>query len=213
VKAILFDVDGTLFRHSRVRRGILGRLARCYAVHPLAGLRTVRALAAYRAAQEELRRRPAAGNPAEEQLRLACASSGLAPPAVRAAVERWMEREPLSLLPAAIWPGVGEFLVWAKRKGLRLAVCSDYPAQAKLQALGMARLFDAVVCAQDAAVGRFKPDPKMLLVALERLRIAPQEAVFVGDRSDVDGEAARAAGVPFIRIGAAGYSQIRYEFH
>jgi D-glycero-D-manno-heptose 1,7-bisphosphate phosphatase len=41
-----------------------------------------------------------------------------------------------------------------------------------------------------------KPQPGMLLQALEDLAVAPSEALMVGDRNE-DREAARAAGVPF----------------
>ena len=41
-----------------------------------------------------------------------------------------------------------------------------------------------------------KPQPGMLLQALEDLNVAPSEALMVGDRIE-DQEAARAAGVPF----------------
>lgn len=44
--------------------------------------------------------------------------------------------------------------------------------------------------------GWHKPKPGMLLQALEDLKVAPSEALLVGDRPE-DQEAARAAGVPF----------------
>jgi phosphoglycolate phosphatase-like HAD superfamily hydrolase len=44
-------------------------------------------------------------------------------------------------------------------------------------------------------VAAFKPNPRGILVALERLGVAPGEALYVGDRAEVDAAAARAAGV------------------
>ena len=45
----------------------------------------------------------------------------------------------------AIQPGLTEFLRACKVRGLRLGVLSDYPAEAKLRALGVAELFDGQI--------------------------------------------------------------------
>ena len=87
-------------------------------------------------------------------------------------------------------------------RGLRLGALSDYPATRKLEALGVADRFDVVLSAQDPRVHAFKPSPKGLLVALEELGAAPGDALYVGDREDVDGAAARAAGMRYVIIGA-----------
>lgn len=57
--------------------------------------------------------------------------------------------------------------------------------------------FDVLLGGDDVRVP--KPDPEGLRLALDRLRLAPSEAIYVGD-SVVDGEAAHAAGVPFIGV-------------
>ena len=201
MRAILLDVDGTLFRHAEVRRRILTRLLRACALHPVRGARVLRALAAYRAAQETLRREGASVDSADTQILLACRATGLSEPFVRATAAQWMETEPLPMLRAAMRPHLTEFLLEARQSGIRLGVCSDYPPAAKLQAMGVEGLFEAVVWAQQAGVERLKPHPQMLLEALRQLDAEPNEAVFVGDRDEVDGAAARAAGVPFILIG------------
>ncbi len=45
-----------------------------------------------------------------------------------------------------------------------------------------------------------KPAPDLLRIALARAGVAARDAVYLGDTPETDGEAARAAGVPFIRI-------------
>jgi pyridoxal phosphatase len=45
-----------------------------------------------------------------------------------------------------------------------------------------------------------KPAPDLLRLALARAGVAPGDAVYLGDTPETDGEAARAAGVPFVRI-------------
>ena len=48
-----------------------------------------------------------------------------------------------------------------------------------------------------------KPSPDLVELALRRSGTSPREAVFIGDNSATDGEAARAAGVEFIHIAHA----------
>lgn len=205
VRAILFDVDGTLYRHTHVRQVMIWRLLRAFAGNPRQGLRTLSAIRAYRHAQEQLRRRPpSALTLADQQLHHAAAACHATPEFVAGCVGRWMEQEPLDCIAAAARPGLRAFLELAKREGMRLAVCSDYPAHAKLEALGIAELFDVVVCAQDEGVQAFKPEPVMLYAALDRLGATASEALYIGDRDAVDGQAATAAGIRFVRIGGKG---------
>lgn len=195
VKAVVFDVDGTLYRQGPLRRAMARRLVRSHLLWPLRGLRTLRIIRAYRRAQEELREAPVAGDLAEAQLRLAGGRTGAGRDEVARCVERWMERAPLDLLPGLVQPGLAELLRALKARGTRLAVLSDYPALCKLQALGLEGFFDVVLCAQQPEIGVFKPHPRGLLVALERLGVAAGEALYVGDRAEVDAAAAAAAGV------------------
>jgi len=76
----------------------------------------------------------------------------------------------------------------------KLAVLSNSPAGLAnwLANWGILDLFDVVVCSGDEGV--VKPEPAIFELALERLEVAPQEAVFIDDTlSHV--EAARALGL------------------
>ena len=64
--------------------------------------------------------------------------------------------------------------------------------------MDLARWFGAVI-GETLALPR-KPDPAMLLAAIERLGVGIAEAVMIGD-SAVDVGTARAAGVPIIVVG------------
>lgn len=72
----------------------------------------------------------------------------------------------------------------------------DRVQRSRLAASGLSPLFETVVTSQGC--GYAKPDPRILHVALDAMRIAPHHAVYVGDDPAVDGAAARAAGVPFV---------------
>jgi phosphoglycolate phosphatase/putative hydrolase of the HAD superfamily len=109
-------------------------------------------------------------------------------------VEEWMEKKPLDLITKAIYPGLTQFLATAKQRGIKLAVVSDYPAEEKLQALGIDAYFCCVISSSDPRVRRFKPAPDGILAALRELEIDPSNAIYIGDRPEVDGEAAKSAG-------------------
>lgn len=193
-RAVVFDLDGTLYHQQPVRRAMLARLLRAHLLRPVEGYRTLRFLSAYRRAQEELRH-DSADSAAVRQLRHACERSRFDLSLAPDVVSRWMEREPLDLLRAHRRPGLIELLQDLNDAKIRLALLSDYPAALKLRALEAEDLFEVVVCAQDPEVGAFKPSPRGLEVTLRRLGVGPGDALYVGDRLEVDLPAARAAGV------------------
>jgi HAD superfamily hydrolase (TIGR01509 family) len=201
LKAILFDVDGTLYDQTRVRLGMLARLLAFTARYPTHGWQSIRIVREFRRAQETLRHRVGVGEDTDlAQAQEAARRLGVSVDEVRRWVMRWMEHEPLDLLSAARRDGVMETLTAARARGIRLGVCSDYPADAKLAAMHLHDLFDVVVCAQDADVQSFKPDPRGLLVATERLHVQPSEALFVGDRPEIDAVAAERAGMASVIV-------------
>lgn len=99
-----------------------------------------------------------------------------------------------------VYPEVSATLAALARLGLRLAVVSNWDERLPplLDDLGLGRRFDAVV--YSAAVGVEKPDPRIFLHALERLGVAPEDAVHVGDSAREDVEGALAAGMEALHL-------------
>jgi phosphoglycolate phosphatase len=88
------------------------------------------------------------------------------------------------------YPGAREGIERMRMLKLRLACVTNKPERFARRLLeGFA--FDALVCGDE--VRRKKPDPEAVLLACERLGVAPAEALFIGD-SQNDVEAARGAG-------------------
>lgn len=93
-------------------------------------------------------------------------------------------------------PGAVETLVGLRARGLELGVVSNWDCSLPehLAALGLDAVFSAVVTSAEAGVA--KPDPAIFRLGLERLGVAPERALHVGDRLE-DEQGGRAAGMRF----------------
>jgi phosphoglycolate phosphatase len=92
-------------------------------------------------------------------------------------------------------PGVAEGLAALKAAGIKLGICSNKPSYFTRALLGMLEIdsyFDVVFGPDD--VGAAKPDPAMVLKALDNLGVSKDEALYVGDM-EVDIETGRRAGI------------------
>ena len=201
---VVFDLDGTLYRQSPLRRRMLVELATSpLRSGPLEAVRSMRILKVFRQVREELRElgRPAVSL-AELQYRTPAERLGADPGHVRRVVEDWMFDRPLRHLGPCRRPGTLELLEELRASGLRLGVFSDYPPEAKLAALGLKGMFDVTLSAVDSSINAFKPHPRGFEVSAQALGLAPAEVLYVGDRADVDGEGAKAAGMNCSLVGA-----------
>jgi putative hydrolase of the HAD superfamily len=108
---------------------------------------------------------------------------------------------------AAAWrgrPGAGEALRRLRAAGVATGVVSNFDGRLPgiLAGLGLAELLDVVML--PGAARAAKPDPRIFALALARLRVPPESAVFVGDDRARDLAGARAAGIsPFDVSGLA----------
>jgi putative hydrolase of the HAD superfamily len=76
-------------------------------------------------------------------------------------------------------------------------------SEAKLARLGLADRLPLLVSPDDLGFG--KPDPRVFLLACERLGTAPARTAYVGDELDVDAEGARAAGLVGVWLDRSGH--------
>ncbi|MET8149315.1 HAD family hydrolase [Actinoplanes sp. NPDC049668] len=89
-----------------------------------------------------------------------------------------------------------------KRRGLRTALISDctHELPAFLPSLPIAPLLDVSVFSVE--VGRCKPDPLIYLEACWRLRVAPEDCLYVGDGGSRELTGAAAVGMTPVRLAA-----------
>lgn len=110
-----------------------------------------------------------------------------------------------------LYPQVRETLTALGERGCRLAVVTNKEGrhtERVLRALQLQQAFDCVISG-DTLPTR-KPDPAGVRFCLERWRIRPTQALFVGD-SAIDAQTARRAGVPvyLMRYGYNGGLDVR----
>jgi FMN phosphatase YigB (HAD superfamily) len=201
-RAVLFDVDGTLYSQKPLR---LRMAAELLLAGPLRGRLVtpdLKVLQRYRKLRETLRDgRPEGMSLAEAEYAVPARALGVGLERVREVVEEWIHRRPLRYLAGVRRKGLQAGLQRLREAGLRVGVFSDHRIGHKLEALGVHDLVDGAWDATDAEIDAFKPDPRGFEVCCERLGVPCDEAVYVGDRVEVDLEGARAAGMACLLIG------------
>lgn len=198
IRAVLFDVDGTLYLQRPLRRLMAAELARAALAHPLQAPALWRGLSAYRYAQERLRGHADAN--AARQLALAASTCGMDATKLGAIVDEWMNDRPLKHLMQCRAEGLVDLLEFLDAKRVRLGILSDYPAQRKIDALGIGHYFSLVLCGGDPEIGAFKPSPRGFLAACAQWQLAPSDVLYIGDRADADAAGAAAARMPAVLV-------------
>lgn len=101
-------------------------------------------------------------------------------------------------------PGAREMVAAVGRSGYRLAAISNSDGRAEwiLRQVGLADAFEFVIDSQE--VGIEKPDARIFALAAQRLELAPDACVYVGDVLMIDAEGARRAGYSGILLDAYG---------
>ncbi|MDE2260516.1 MAG: HAD family hydrolase [Betaproteobacteria bacterium] len=190
IKLVAFDVDGTLYNQHAMQLYMMRDLM----VHTIAtrSLNVLSVLRSYRRIRERMggeeTRNFEAVLVAETAKAVGCTEA-----IVRNIVADWMEKRPLPYLARCMYQGLPDLFAGLKRNGKTVAILSDYPAQEKLAAMGLAA--DHVICSGDKEVGYLKPHPRGFERLLQAANVRADQAVLIGNRPERDGLAA-------LRVGA-----------
>jgi FMN phosphatase YigB (HAD superfamily) len=196
VRAVLFDVDGTLYYARPLRYRMLASLASSMALNPTSARRTWRCIQAFRMALEQTRKHDADdGDLAGLHLRRAAELAGTDPEVVRDIADEWLLRRPLRHLARCRRRGARRLLSRLRDRGLGVGFLSDYPVDAKLDALELSAPDDIRLCATDSEINAYKPSPRGFRRACELWGLPPASVLYVGDRPEIDATGAAAAGM------------------
>ena len=194
VKAVIFDVDGTLYDQQKLRTVMLFEILKYYTLNPWY-LKELKILRDFRREREK-RTFDVIDDLENAQYSWGAYASGVSPEMVRSVVKKWIFSTPLRHISNCRYQGILEFFDNLHKRGITTAIFSDYPANEKVAALGLSP--NCIVCSTDRNVDRLKPDPKGLVVITEKLGVSVEDCIFIGDRDERDGECARRAGMPYM---------------
>ena len=98
-----------------------------------------------------------------------------------------------------VYPNVNKTLIELIKMGIKLAVVSDAPSREawmRLYYLNLHHVFDPVLTFDDTGVR--KPSPKPFQMALDYLKVKPEEALMIGDWPERDVVGAKQIGIKTI---------------
>lgn len=192
VITVLFDAGGVLLD---LDYSFLERLLRARHVHT-----TIEALSASESiARTTIDRRVREGGRSSEAwrdyFRILLTRVGAPPSETEEIIDTLAEaHQRVGLWTVAI-DGAVQTVRTLKEAGHRLGVVSNAEGRVErdLAGAGYAGLFETVV--DSHVVGVEKPDPRIFRIAMERMSVHPETAVFLGDVPSIDVVGARAAGL------------------
>lgn len=204
-RAVVFDLDGTLYYQRRLRITMAVRLLCYYAGHPwrVKELLIVKEFRSVRERWDSIgRMAPAvskeapAGSLDQAQYAYVAAKMKTTAAHVERAIQTWIYENPLSALKKSKDEEIGRLMEALRAKGIWVLIFSDYPVEEKLAALELQ--VDGMYSASDERLMELKPSPKGLLLIMQDYGLKPEELLMIGDRYSRDGMAAISAGVDYL---------------
>ncbi len=203
VTTILFDAGGTLvyldyaFLARELRRAGIATSVRAIRLAEYAAKAEIdRRLLGAVADTDETRRRP--------YFTVLLEQLGVEPTLATRLIEHFDAAHKQDNLWRNMLPSTPKVLSALRAQGLTLGVISNADGRigAILEKCGIARLFDTVIDSYD--VGVEKPDPRIFALALERLGVRPDQALYVGDIYGIDVIGAERAGLSSVLLDPLG---------
>lgn len=193
-KVFIFDVDGTLYSQPKMRAVMALRLLVHYGLHFWRAKELLSIYHFRKIREDEAFRSDAMA----DQIAAAAKKAGVDVQKARAAIDFWMFEAPLDIMKECSYASVLAFIRRMQEDGKEVVIYSDYPAEAKLQRLGLkpSRVFTP----EDSGIGELKPSKKAMSYIMKEIDCPPEEIVFVGDRKEKDGVSAAYAEIDYCDI-------------
>jgi FMN phosphatase YigB (HAD superfamily) len=196
LKALIFDVDGTLYDQAKLRRIMFVQLLKYYAPRP-GKMREILILYHFRAEREKMAGYRG-GDLDSDQYDWCATKLNIPVEQVKDVIQRWIFDFPNPFLKRCIYPGVSALFKLLSDQGFKVVVYSDYPSAAKLKALDLSATF--IISSTDSDINSLKPTGQGLQFIVKQMRVDVSECLYIGDRAELDGLCASAVGMPFIDI-------------
>lgn len=211
-KAVILDVDGTLYSQPWLRFHMAVNLAFYYLRHPLRAKELI-ILKKYRWAREHWQRlNPEESAPSsleDSQYQYVGRLLNVPPEQVKRTVRFWIHSKPLALLPKCKDTELAGLIKRLQEHSAVIAIYSDYPAEDKVRALNIKA--DFIFCSSDTDINCMKPDPKAMKVILHKMNAASKDTLMIGDRFSKDGMAAKNTDMDYVILGKS--MSARYKLY
>lgn len=194
MKAVIFDLDNTLYSYDRAHAAAWAAL--CRLAREDLGLEEERFRALHDEASRVLTRRCGGGPAIHNRLirfQILLELAGLPIGGAPALADCYWRTLLAHLEPE---PGAAETLQILRAMGLRIGVGTNMTADRqfeKLRRLGLQPYVEFLVTSEE--INAEKPDPRLFGLCAEKAGVPPRDCAFVGDSLQKDALAARAAGM------------------
>ncbi|TVQ17702.1 MAG: HAD family hydrolase [Spirochaetaceae bacterium] len=188
IKAVGFDVDGTLYPNSAM-----------YIQSAWFALRHLRRVHAYSRVRREMRRQRPIDDLRVLERELLAGRLGIPERDAARFIDEVIHDGWESILDRVQpFPGVHECVEALRAAGLRVGVSSDFPVARKLGRLGFDGLFDCALWSEES--GYLKPNPEPFIALSECLQAEPSQVVYVGNSYDYDIVGAKNVGMTAVHL-------------
>lgn len=204
-RAVVFDLDGTLYYQRSLRITMAGRLLRYLAVHPWR-VKELLIVKEFRSVREHwdniletesgISKKTQAVSLDQAQYEYVAAKMKTTAVEVESAVLKWLYENPLTALKKSKDEEIGRLMDALRANGIHVLIFSDYPVADKLAALELQ--VDGMYSATDERLMELKPSPKGLFLIMQDYGLKPEELLMIGDRYSRDGMAAINADVDYV---------------
>lgn len=208
LELVIFDVDGTLYNQSHLRKKMLFSLMKYFIFQPW---KINELLILYHFRKEREKNKGYRGANINEQQYIWCQQKINQPIAkIKEVINKWIFTYPNQFLKDCTYPGIHLLFKSLAERNIRIAIYSDYDSIEKMQS--MALNADLYVSSTDANISAFKPNPDGLEFICTELGIRNKsKCLFIGDRIELDGECAKAASMSFLLVNEENAKNFLYE--
>jgi len=174
ISAIVFDVDGTLYPWNQLSLQLAGTF-----------LRKWRFFKNFYEVRKELRRQGKIERLKLLQVHMLAKRLRISEEEAQKRIT-WFVQYRLNKACSNIhvFPTLHEFIKLIKRLHIRVGVLSDFPIGQRLKNLGLGSFGELYMCSEDADA--LKPSPEPFLYVSKKLRISPQNILYIGDNYHYD---------------------------
>ena len=204
-KALVFDLDGTLYYQRQLRLKMAWMLGSYYLCH-FWRIKELLIIKKFREVREKWDEIAGAGHEEKqrsgnrtvenslewEQYSYVAGRMGCTADKVKTVIETWMYEKPLKAVYETRDEALIELIKKRKDAGQKIFIFSDYPIEDKLNALGLTA--DGMYASTDERLSELKPSPKGLRLIMEDHGLNPSDILMIGDRMSRDGQSAINAG-------------------